>query len=330
MIKVSIIVPVYNVEKYLARCIDSCINQSLFDIEIICVNDGSTDNSLNILEQYKKLDPRIRIINKENGGLSSARNAGIKEVRGKYILFADSDDFLSSIAAETLYNHAEKNDNDMVIFDYINAEKNKYTCITIMEINKDWLQKNQIFNIETCSEDFYNKIPVPAWCKIYKTDLLKNNNIFFDEGLIFEDVAFFSKVYTKAKRISYIKQPYYFYTSSRPGQIMARHGKELFDIFKIHEIVENEFISSNYYDKYLHALELSLITDIIWKFDIIEPSLKQQFFYRIIDMKSDIDYAFYENSDLPKYTRYAFNKFKIINQLKDFNKYMLLERSNNA
>lgn len=104
MPKLSVIVPVYNVEKYLKECINSIINQTLKDIEIICVNDGSTDNSLKILEELSQLDNRIKIINKENGGLASARNAGMKVASGEYYTFIDSDDFIDTNAYETVIN----------------------------------------------------------------------------------------------------------------------------------------------------------------------------------------------------------------------------------
>ena len=113
--KVSVIVPVYNVEQYLARCLDTVLAQTYENLEVICVNDGSTDNSLNILEHYARFDSRIKIVNKENGGLGSARNAGIKEAEGKYILFLDSDDYIASFAVEHLVKNAEKNNADICL-----------------------------------------------------------------------------------------------------------------------------------------------------------------------------------------------------------------------
>ena len=109
MTKVSVIVPVYNVEDYLCECLDSLITQTLSDIEIICINDGSTDNSLEILTNYSKRDSRIKIITQENKGLSSARNRGFEFINGKYTYFIDSDDILKSDALEKLYNLAEAN-----------------------------------------------------------------------------------------------------------------------------------------------------------------------------------------------------------------------------
>ena len=135
-IKISVIVPVYNVEKYLLECLDSIINQTLKEIEIICVNDGSTDNSLSILKEYASKDNRIILIDKENEGLGYTRKVGLDNATGKYILFCDSDDFYSELTAfEELYNYIEKVKVDVVIFECIRFDKNKGFYIIKAKIN---------------------------------------------------------------------------------------------------------------------------------------------------------------------------------------------------
>ncbi len=125
MPKVSIIIPVYNVEKYLQRCLDSVVNQTLKDIEIICVNDGSTDNSAIILEEFSKKDERIKIVNQKNGGLSRARNTGLEHSNGDYIGFLDSDDWIDLDYYEKLHDAAERNNCDIAFADFIRKnEKN--------------------------------------------------------------------------------------------------------------------------------------------------------------------------------------------------------------
>lgn len=121
---ISIIVPVYNVEKYLNRCLDSILNQTFTDFELILVDDGSTDNSGIICDEYKTKDNRIKVIHKENGGLSSARNAGLDIARGRYIGFVDSDDFISKDMYQILYNEAEKNKADMIMCEFKKVDKN--------------------------------------------------------------------------------------------------------------------------------------------------------------------------------------------------------------
>ena len=112
---VSVLIPVYNVEKYLKKCLDSVVNQTLTDIEIICVNDGSTDGSLKILEEYRSIDSRIKIINKANGGLPSARNAGLNAAKGRYVGFVDSDDYIEPNMFEKLVDVAEHEESEVVI-----------------------------------------------------------------------------------------------------------------------------------------------------------------------------------------------------------------------
>ena len=122
MVNVSVIIPVYNVEKYLARCLDTVLAQSFDgDFEVICVNDGSTDFSPKILEAYAKSDSRIRVINRVNGGLSSARNVGMSVAKGDYFLFVDSDDWISTNTIEVLYKNATENNSDIVLFGYVKA-----------------------------------------------------------------------------------------------------------------------------------------------------------------------------------------------------------------
>ena len=118
MPQISVVVPVYNVEKYLRECLDSLANQTFEDFEVICVNDGSDDSSLSILEEYASEDERFKIVSQENKGLSGARNTGMNYIKGRYLLFLDSDDWLELNALELLYNHANALNSEMVIFPY--------------------------------------------------------------------------------------------------------------------------------------------------------------------------------------------------------------------
>lgn len=328
MVKVSLIVPVYNVEKYLARCLDYCINQSYQNLEVICINDGSTDNSLNILEHYKTLDNRIKVINKQNGGLSSARNVGISAAEGKYIMFVDSDDFISSIAVEKLVENAEQYDSDVVVFDYIiNTGTN---CIQFT-VHDDIINSGEVFNIDTLDSFMYSKIPVSAWSKFYNADFLKNNNILYDEGLTFEDVAFYSRVYTRAKRISYLKAPFYSYTNSRDGQIMGRRDEKLFDVFKIYKIVQDTLLKSGYYEKCKLAVDLTMIRDIMWKFNIINIELKPLFFDKIKEMNLSINFDAYKNIKLDNSEEVYLKLYKILESVNTYDEFItVLERNKNG
>lgn len=207
MTKLSIIVPVYNVEKYLPKCLESLTNQTLKDIEIICVNDGSMDNSLAILKEFASKDSRIKIIDNRHQGVAKTRNTGIEQATGEYIGFVDSDDFIDIDFFEKLYNSATKSNSDIAIasilkhknfFNIYNAKYTKEeTAITIQDKIKLCEDKKHFF--------FY------AWNKIYHSGFIKENNIKFSEGQIYEDVMFAIKaLYYSNKIISVYGTKYHY------------------------------------------------------------------------------------------------------------------------
>ena len=211
--KISIIVPVYNVEHYLERCLNSLINQTLDDIEIICINDGSTDNSLQILENYKRIDNRIKIITQENVGLSQTRNNGIQIATGEYIGFCDSDDWVSLDFYENLYNAAIKYDCDFAATNITKVKGKRYKeflTFPDFKIESAYLNKLLLFK---CPDFSY------VWNKIYKTSELKKYNIEFIKGLAFEDLVFSLQVLYYLKRgVTVPKSQYYYF--NRKGSIM--------------------------------------------------------------------------------------------------------------
>lgn len=219
MPEISIIVPVYNVEKYLKNCIDSILNQTFKDFELILVNDGSTDKSLDICKYYESIDSRIRIINKQNGGLSSARNAGLDVFIGKYVGFIDSDDYIHPQMYEILYNQMTKNNADIGICDF---EK-------VYDFNKEFLDNKFILNNEIESmnnEDALLKllgekaVKYIIMCnKLYKKEIFQNER--FKEGIIHEDEHIIHRLLYKAKNIIYIEKKLYFYLQ-REGSIMNK------------------------------------------------------------------------------------------------------------
>ena len=207
MTKLSIIVPVYNVEKYLPKCLESLIKQTLNDIEIICVNDGSMDNSLAILKEFASRDSRIKIIDNQHQGVAKTRNTGIEQSTGEYIGFVDSDDYIDIDFFEKLYNSATKSNSDIAIasilkhkkfFNIYNAKYTKEeTAITIQDKIKLCEDKKHFF--------FY------AWNKIYHSGFIKENNIKFSEGQIYEDVMFAIKaLYYSNKIISVYGTKYHY------------------------------------------------------------------------------------------------------------------------
>lgn len=197
MAKVSVIVPVYNVEKYLKRCLDSLINQTLSDIDIICINDGSKDSSLQILEQYAQKDSRIVIYNQENSGLSVARNTGLEHASGEYIGFVDSDDWVDLDFYEKLYNSAKNNNADIAVADFIREHPNK-------KPKRLKLKEEKIY---TTPEDKFMICKVHregcVWNKIYRTEFIHSINLKFVPKMYYEDRDFtISSLYFSKKLVT--------------------------------------------------------------------------------------------------------------------------------
>lgn len=199
---ISIIVPIYNTEKTLNRCLDSICNQSYKDLEIICVNDGSVDNSLYNLNEYSKKDIRIKIINKENGGLASARNAGLKEAKGSWVCFVDSDDYIDSNFCEELLKNAEKSKSDFAICPTMLLDANDHLII---------LPPYHEF-VYTTFRDKVKMLRGGSCCdKIFSLDFLKQHNIWFEEGHNWEGNLFLLKVAKYSNNFSSTMKTFYHY-----------------------------------------------------------------------------------------------------------------------
>ncbi len=215
-IKVSIIVPVYKVEKYLKTCIDSLLNQTLEDIEIICINDGSPDNCLQILKDYKEKykEKNIVIIDKKNEGVWKGRIDGIKLARGEYIAFVDSDDYVDVKFVEKLYNNIKKNDADISVcgFKRIDSITGK---ILSCEMGLD---SNYTITMDKNPEDVIS-INTALWNKIYKASILKNMKELQNPPRILEDMMFLTIAYLNAERISFVNDYLYNYMVI-PGSAM--------------------------------------------------------------------------------------------------------------
>lgn len=221
--KISVIVPIYKVERYLNRCIKSIVNQTYSNLEIILVDDGSPDRCGFICDKWMATDKRIKVIHKKNGGLSSARNKGIELSTGKYIMFIDSDDYIKNNMVEVLYNNLIETDADISICDFIRCRKNKrhYNNYTnkrfVIDDNKKYkmLERNE-----------YNVVSVVQWNKLFKKEIFKN--IKYPVGKIHEDEAVIAQEFYNAKRISYILKPLYYYRM-RDDSIMHQVSVKRFD-----------------------------------------------------------------------------------------------------
>ena len=249
MMKVSIIVPVYNVEKYLEKCLKSLVNQTLKDIEIIIVNDGTKDNSQKIIDKYVKKYPKlVKSYIKENGGQSSARNLGMKKAKGKYIGFVDSDDYIEKDMFEKLYNKAVENDYDVTICNLnMVYEDTKEKVPFFVGYKKDLLTQVDLKNY------MVNIYPV-VWNKIYKSSLLKDNKFKFKEGVWFEDVEFLFKIVPFINNVGYVNDCCYNYVQ-RAGSVTNTFDKRLYHyIENLNDIIEF-YKEKKFYNEYKKELE---------------------------------------------------------------------------
>ena len=227
MPKISVIIPVYNIEKYLKKCLDSVINQTFSDIDIICINDGSTDNSLAILEQYASKDNRITIINKPNGGLSSAWNAGLQAVKSPYLTFVDGDDWIEKNILELAYKAITNNDVDYVCWG-ANIVSETYDKNTKNQKN---YHKIKYSGIKEVDDNLIRKTVVTVWSKLYKTSIIKEKGISFPTSSGHDDNAFWLMYAPWTKKGYYIPEYLYNYVQRENSIMWKRRLKNTDKIF---------------------------------------------------------------------------------------------------
>lgn len=241
MPKVSVIVPVYNVEKYIDRCLESLVNQTLKDIEIVIVNDGLTDNSENIIKSYiEKYNDKIKYVIKENGGLSDARNYGMKFATGDYIAFLDSDDYADVTIYEKMYKKAIEESCDYVECDFIW----KYDKKEVKDYGYEYKDKHEMLA----------NARVVAWNKLIKKELIDKAQIEFPKGLRYEDVEFFYKLIPYINKFGFVKE-YLIYYVQRENSIVNTQNERTKEIFTVLDNVIDYYKEKGFYDEYKTELE---------------------------------------------------------------------------
>ena len=269
--KVSIIVPIYNVSKYIKRCLDSLVNQTLDNIEIILVNDGSQENEEEIIKPYLKKYKNIKYFKKENGGQASARNFGLKRARGEYILFVDSDDYIETTMASKLYKVATEKDLDIILCNYYMETNDNKEEIYVLNENK-YLTLNEYVILT----------PAP-WNKLIKREFLINNNFSFIEGIIYEDYATIPTLALYNPKVYFLNECLYHYIQSEVSTMRSLEYKEKYENIipatkylynKMHDMgfeVELEYLIS-FHTLYLASLnfyeskkydKIDLVSDLI-------------------------------------------------------------------
>ncbi|MDR1167364.1 MAG: glycosyltransferase family 2 protein [Heliobacteriaceae bacterium] len=275
MPKISVIIPVYNVEAYLAGCLDSICRQSLKDIEIICVNDGSTDKSLAVLHDFARREPSIKIIDKENGGSGKARNTALQQASGEYVFFVDGDDWLEENALEKMSAAADKDNLDMLIFGGFSCKvknnklRKKHGGYSYKKIPKKYFNKVFSFIAEPVKTDIF-RFPSTAWTKLYQRKFLLENNIRFQEMTVGEDQFPFFHSMISAERIAVLPQNLYCYRKNRIGSAMTVKRKKDFSpvyiFYAIEELLQNKGLLEEYGEVFINKY-LSKASSWLGKFD---------------------------------------------------------------
>lgn len=228
---ISIIVPIYKVEKYVTKCIETIMNQTYKNIEIILVDDGSPDNSAQICDEYAKKDNRIVVIHQKNGGLSNARNSGLNIAKGEYIGFVDGDDYISNDMYETLYNAIKENNAQMSICDFyiVNEKEEELPNKVKTEIKEDI----KIFNRQEAMREMLidKNIRGYVWTKLFKKECFEN--LRFPEGRNYEDIAISIKCFEKTDKIVYINKQKYYYLQRENSIDHIKSEKNLCDALDV-------------------------------------------------------------------------------------------------
>ena len=275
--QVSIIVPAYNVENYIERCLNSLVNQTFKDIEIITINDGSTDKSLELINKYVKEDIRVSVIDLGDEGVSYCRNLGVEKANGKYIMFVDSDDWIDSNMIEAMYKKAEENKLDLVMCSYIREFKDhsKEKRFNLPEeiIYKEDKVKNELLRklVGPVKEELSNPEMLDAlgtvWGKLYRTDILKENKIKFvdlKEIGSAEDTLFNIFTFNYLKKVMFLNKPMYHYWRDNPKSVTSQYNSKLKEQRKVFFKYISDFIKENNFGQvFEEALNNRICTSVL-------------------------------------------------------------------
>ena len=276
MFKISVIIPVYNTEQYLEACLNSVFGQTLEELEVILVNDGSTDSSLNIMEKYQaKYPDRVKLLSKENGGQATARNVAIPLCTGEYIGFVDSDDYIEQEMYERMYQKAKETDADYVECDYVNVKVN---ADGETERIADYGSRVREY---TCKEDMFIDPMLAPWNKIYKRTLLQESDVWFPEGYIYEDTAFCLKAISLVKRFAFVPEKYVVHYFRGGSTMNVNKSKRVANIFPVLEDVIAFYRKHELFEKYYSELEYEIVkillcSSLIRISEIPDRKLKKQ------------------------------------------------------
>ena len=297
MPKISIIIPFHNVENYIKQCLDSVVAQTLQDIEVICVNDASSDKSREIVEEYLKQDSRIKIIDiPQRQGQGYARNRAIEIATGEYIGFVDSDDWIEPDMFFELYNKAKDNDDDIVFcqareYDDLNEKFifSDYYSLKILDFVED-----KVFSARKVQDKLLD-INVVLWNKIYKKSFLDRIGEKFPEGFIYEDLPFFFGTFLNAQKIQIVWKNLYMYRINRKNSTMQQFNNKILDRLDMVSLTYEKLCRMNFSDEILNRIKGWIIDDLFHRYFLSDKNYRREFFFRMKQIFQSLDINDHEN-----------------------------------
>lgn len=292
-VKVSIVIPFHNVQEYIETALTTIVNQTLKETEIICINDNSDDGSLDIVQRFAQNDGRFKIINLDSRqGQGFARNIGIDNATGKYIGFVDADDWVNETMFEKLFNKAEETNSDIsmcktILFDE-KSQKEMFDGYYQLNSLNNFLDRS--FSSYEIKDNLLN-FNVAIWNKIYKTDFLKNLNIKFPSGYIYEDLPFFFETLLKSGNLSIVNENLYYYRINRPGSTMQNIGDKILNRIDMLKKALEHLQNCPFY----HEIETSvlnwLIEDIFHRASLIDEEFFENYFYKAKEFLEELGFT---------------------------------------
>lgn len=336
MPKVSIIIPFNNVETYIDECLQSVINQTLEDIEIILINDASTDKSREIAQKYVNSDKRIKLFDlKERHGQGYARNIGIENATGEYIGFVDSDDFVEKIMFESLYDSAKSNDTDISM-----CQAKEYDDINEKNILSDYyslavLYKfgNSVFSAEDVKDNILD-INVALWNKIYKRDYLIKLGEKFPEGYIYEDMPFFFGTFLPAKKVQIVWRNLYSYRINRKNSTMLQFNNKILDRPPMVSLTYEKIKKYPYLNDMKQKIQGWIIDDLFHRYTLLKENFHKEYFFLMKRVFKNLDiedindeywkrvyhfngYLWVINNNFDTFTQKIFNEYLDIHEIEN-------------
>lgn len=265
MVEISVILPVYNSENYIKECLDSLLSQTFKDIEILCIDDGSTDGSLNILKDIEKTDSRITVITQENIGVAKTRNNGLNLVKGNYVYFMDSDDCLDKNAFKKLHDNITSNRSDFCIMKVIFVNGSEEYKFPAFDIDKEFDKVNFndfTFTYRDVKSHVLNDLFAP-WLKLYSAEFLKSNDDFtFPEIKSYSDAPFHVKTMLNASRISFVPEYLYYYRENDDS--LVHSSSNTINFFRLSDIIEDYLVKNDFIDEFTDEFAAFKIVKLVY------------------------------------------------------------------